>query len=358
MRSRWGTSRILAIVVIWALCGIAIGCAAPSMRLPLGTDPNTVPRELRMTPLPAYQIEVPDILIIDMLSVVPKPPYQITPLDFLLINVSNTLPSEPIAGLFGVEPDGNVNLGPSYGLVRVAGLTLDAARAGIQKHLAAQAKLKDPQVAVSLAQAHAMQQIRGEHLVRPDGTVELGTYGSVYVAGMTVAQAKAAIEEQLRQSLLQPEIFLDVYAYNSKHFFVIADGAGYGQIVLRLPITGNDTVLDAISQIYGLPQVSSPKRIWVARPNGNDPDALQILPVDWCALTKGGSPATNYQLLPGDRVYLDSNRLIALNNHLAQLFAPIERVLGVTLLGSATVGSIQNNAHGGTASSGSGAGGF
>jgi polysaccharide export outer membrane protein len=56
----------------------------------------------------------------------------------------------------------------------------------------------------------------------------------------------------------------------------------------------------------------------------------------------GGSPATNYQLFPGDRLYIQSNCLITLNNRLAQLFAPLERVFGITLLGSATVNAVRN----------------
>ena len=42
-------------------------------------------------------------------------------------------------------------------------------------------KLKDPKAVVSLSQSRALQQIRGEHLVQPDGTVNLGTYGSVRI---------------------------------------------------------------------------------------------------------------------------------------------------------------------------------
>src|SRR5262249_33101479 len=61
------------------------------------------------------------------------------------------------------------------------------------------------------------------------------------------------------------ELTLDVAAYNSKYYYVITDGAGYGEQVIRFPYTGNETVLDAVSQIQGLPAVSSKKRVWVAR---------------------------------------------------------------------------------------------
>ena len=50
---------------------------------------------------------------------------------------------------------------------------------------------------------------------------------------------------------------VDVLAYNSKVYYVIMDGGGYGQQIVRLPCTGNETVLDAIAQVNGLPQVAS-----------------------------------------------------------------------------------------------------
>src|SRR5207248_4970273 len=147
------------------------------------------------------------------LRTVPLPPYTIPPLDGLYIQATNTFPTDPIAGIYSVEPEGTVNLGLAYGIVRVADLTLEEAKAAIEKHLR-QILKPPPQVLVALSQFRGSQQIRGEHLVHADGTVTLGTYGSVYVADMTLPQAKAMIEAYLSQFLLRPEIALDVAAYN------------------------------------------------------------------------------------------------------------------------------------------------
>jgi protein involved in polysaccharide export with SLBB domain len=197
--------------------------------------------------LPPYVIEPPDILLIDAVQVIPLPPYRVAPLDHLFIQSSEKLPDEPIGGIYPVGPDGTVNLGPAYGSVRVAGLTLAEARAALEKHLGQ--IVKNPKVTVAVAQSRGLQQIRGEHLVGPDGMVRLGIYGSVHVAGLTVPQAKAAIEAHLSQFLQKPEISLDVFAYNSKVYYVIFDGGGFGEQVIRLPIAGNETVLDAIGQV-------------------------------------------------------------------------------------------------------------
>jgi protein involved in polysaccharide export with SLBB domain len=182
-------------------------------------------------------------------------------------------------------------------------------------------------------------------LVRPDGTINLGLNGSVRVAGMTLDQAASAIEQHLASTLTikNPRVSVDVYAYNSKVYYVITDGAGFGEQVYRLPSTGNETVLDAVSQIGGLPAVSSKHSVFVARPVGPAAGCGQtVMPVDWPSVTKCGTSATNYQILPGDRIYICSDPLIAFDGALSKVIAPIERLFGVTLLGGTTVSRLQN----------------
>ena len=106
------------------------------------------------------------------------------------------------------------------------------------------------------------------------------------------------------------EVTVDVIAYNSKVFYVITQGAGLGDNVRRVPITGNETVLDALSVINGLSQVSS-TQVCIARPAPSGFGYEQILPVDYEAIVKGGSAATNYQIMPGDRVFIAEDPVIA-----------------------------------------------
>jgi polysaccharide export outer membrane protein len=296
-----------------------------------------------MTSLPTYVIEPPDILLLNTMNVVPKPPYHVKPLDALVIQVTGTVKEKEIWGLYPVDPSGNVNLGIGYGTVQVSGMTIEEAQDAIKKHM--DKILKTPTVQVSLGQSRAMQQITGPHLVRQDGTISLGTYGSVYLAGMTIDQARQAIETQLSDFILKPEVSVDVYVYNSKWYYVIVDRAGNGETVVRLPITGRDTVLDALSNVGGTGFFSSNKRMWLARPNGQDPNKFQMFPINLPALVQGGSPGTNYQLFPGDRLFVQSNPLIMANTRINQFWAPImstfNNVFGLTLTGSGAVGSVE-----------------
>lgn len=339
---RWGFPQALVLACA-ALCLLA-GSGCHLLQHHGDWYRPEFPRELDKVNLP-YVIEPPDILLIDLIRAVPQPPYRVEPLDLLLIQAGDVLPDEPINAIYTVEPQGTVNLGPSYGAVRVVGMTLEEAKTAIEKHLKALGFTK-ARVIVVLQQTRALQAVSGEHLVRPDGTVGLGTYGSVYVAGMTIDHAKMAIEAHLAQYLVDPKLALDVFAYNSKVYYVIFDGGGYGQQVYPLPYTGNETVLDAISKVQGLPAVASKKHIRVARPAPAEEGRSEVLKVNWEAITKQGSTATNYQVLAGDRIYVSSDWLICVDNNVAKILSPIERVFGALLLGSETVRSLQGRSGG------------
>ena len=292
---------------------------------------QNAPKELHKAILPDYVIEPPDVLVVDAIHVVPKSPYHLRTLDSLMIQVVGTFSDQPISGVHLVAPGGVVNLGIGYGAVKVSGMTVEEAKQAIEKHLTTY--LKDAEVSVALGDIAARQQIAGESIVGPDGKITLGSYGSVSVVGKTIAEAKRAIEKHLTQFLEDPQVSVNIFAYNSKVYYVITQGAGLGDGVYRFASTGNETVLDALSQINGLNQTSS-KRIWIARPGRNSMGGDQILPVDWLGITQRGDIQTNFQVLPGDRVYVAEDKWIAFDTSLGKFTAPFERIFGFALLGA------------------------
>jgi polysaccharide export outer membrane protein len=200
-------------------------------------------------------------------------------------------------------------------------------------------------------EAPLTQPVRGPHLVRPDGTVGLGAYGEAYVAGLTLEQAKVEIAKVIH-SRLNPAakslkdvldgLSIDVVAYNSRVYYVITNRLGFGQIVTRLPITGNETVMDALSQIQGIPPEATGHRIWVARKVPGHGGQDNKLNVDWVGVSQRGEMRTNYQMLPGDRLYVQAEALQRGDYWLSKFLAPINRVFGSMLLSSQTINSIQS----------------
>jgi polysaccharide export outer membrane protein len=290
---RWDRAvRRLFVACLALACLAGVGCMAhehqmvPEAPLAMIGPPANVPSELSKVSLPPYVIGSPDILLIDVY----------------------TLPRE--------------NLGPAAVL--------------------------------------SPQPISGQHLVRQDGMVNLGVYGSVSVAGLTTEQARDAIRKHVFEQLKvlnttsagkttpPPDdpnklfVAVDVVGYNSQAYYVITDGAGFGEQVYRFPYQGFETVLDALSNINGLPAVGSKAAIWVARRTPHCDQPQQVLPVDYIGITQHGITQTNYQILPGDRVYVRAEKIFRVDGYLQKVLTPIERLLGVTLLGSSAYNSVTN----------------
>jgi protein involved in polysaccharide export with SLBB domain len=328
----WG--RLAVGVVLATVAGSGLGCRGgpsechdcqPPRFDPCNLPGAPVPKELNKVSLPPYVIETPDVLMIDAIRVVPLPPYRVEPHDVLYLDGRNVFETDPISGRYAVEADGTINLGRAYGgTLRVADLTTEEIRKAVQNRVREFAKAAE--VTVSLALSRGSRQVAGRHVVRPDGTIGLGSYGGVYVAGMTLAQAEQTIEAHLAKYLYKPEVAIEVCGFNSKFYYVITDRTGSGEQVVRLPHTGNETVLDALSNVAGVAALSD-KKIWVARPAPAECGQDQILPVDWCGITRRGQVKTNYQLLPGDRVYVLGHSRTRPEGRLTRAIAPVSPVV-------------------------------
>jgi len=338
---RWCLTLVITIGTLSTSTGCELFRGGRNRKIELSLPPipaeQKVPNEEFKTTLPQYVIEPPDVLLIEALKVVPKSPYHLDLLDVVEIRVDGAFPDKPIEGPYQINAKGEIELGLAYDSVLIAGLTLEEAEQAIEAALGK--ILGNPDATITLQQTSGTQQIGGEHLVHQDGTVNLGTYGQVYITGMTLAEAKVAIETHLEKFLDDPKVAIDVYAYNSKVYYVVTNGAGQGDQIQRFPIEGGETVLDAISAIGGLSQTTN-ERMWIARPAPDKAGMDVILPVDWNAVTSNAAPATNYQILPGDRIYIDGDKLTLADTFVARATAPFERVAGLITLGASTIRSL------------------
>jgi polysaccharide export outer membrane protein len=317
------------------LFGAEEGAREKKRHAPVGNQAaaTNVPRELAMRPLPAYRIDPPDILGIEI----------------------STFKDTPTRGGGTVSGDGLAPVTGSGGMTKTGGGTLilrgsnnyigtTMVTSGNAKPTGKAAKqTTKPLGSLPIKKSNpkvAGPPITGQYLIAPDGTVNLHPYGMVQVMGKTVEEATAAVQRQVAKYLTSAEVSIHVIAYNSKVYYIITEGAGLGDNVRRVPITGNDTVLDALAAINGLSQVSS-KKMWIARPSPTNAVNGTILPVDYAGITQRGATATNYQIMPGDRLFIAEDRTTAVNNWVAKKTTSIERVLGLISLGAATVESIE-----------------
>lgn len=315
------TFRVVLVVNLAAWAAVSTGCMNQHPRLAAHSHtpdiavppPGSVPTALNMVSLPEYVIEPPDVLTI-------------------------------LATIRNIKDDPELEIKP--------GMTPEEKRKVEEKR---REKANQPPEYTGDVRDLPYQPIRNFNFqVQPDGFVHLGVYGSVPVSGLTVNQARQAIRACLAKQI-EPEsggikeerllVVVSVTQYNSKVYYVHTDGGGAGEQVQKFPITGKECVSDAIANIGGLSPAASKRNIWVAR---RTPylSADQILPVDYVGLSQWGVTQTDYQLFPGDHVYIKAQRLVTVDNTLARVLAPVERLFGATLLGAQTVNQISGRGNG------------
>lgn len=150
---------------------------------------------------------------------------------------------------------------------------------------------------------------RATYVVQPDGTIDLDFFGDLYVAGLTLDEVEAKLvgrftAEAARRNLRDP-VHASVRLANgraSKRFYVL----GIVNNPSSFPLNGNETVLDAIL-LAGLKPWSLPEKAYLVRPHPAD-GCDQVFKIDWCGITQRGDTLTNYQLMPGDRIYVPGSK--------------------------------------------------
>ena len=266
---------------LWALA-VALACGCQTVKTPQEKiAKSNLPREFTKVSMPDYVVEPPDLLLVEVLE---------------------ALPGRPISGERLVRPDGKITLG-FYGEIYVAGLTTDEIKEKIVLHLR-------------------------KHL--PDA-----------VLGLSEEEVDPKTQE-IKYKEINPRdtnrVFVDVAAYNSKYYYVQGDVAAPG----KMPVTGNETVLDAINFAGGLIATAAPNNIRLVRPAPPGACCEQTLPVNLAAIISAGDPTTNYQLMPGDRLVVYRDPIIRGTIFIDRLAAPFQTALNSALQYSFTARSIKS----------------
>src|SRR5262249_16526446 len=76
---------------------------------------------------------------------------------------------------------------------------------------------------------------------------------------------------------------------------------------------------------------AAPQNVRLVRPAPPGACCEQLLPVNLAAITSGGDPTTNYQLMPGDRLVVYRDPIVRLTVFIDRLAPPFQTVLGTTL---------------------------
>lgn len=244
-------------------------------------------------------------------------PLVVQPPDLILIELLEGLPGRPITGERLVRPDGMISLG-FYGMVQVRGLTLPQVKVAIIKHL--RKYLSDDVLGLRFDPPEPAADPGPPEIPR-----ERNPFGK---EGEQEADKKPAPAGPVgvRPRLVHPEestrIFIDFTAYNSMHYYITGDVLMPG----KLPVTGQETVLDALQYAGGLIAIAEPRDIRLVRPGRNGKPS-RIYKVDLEAIQEKGDVQTNYQIFPGDRLIVGRNEVVKKTIEIDRLQAPLHAIV-------------------------------
>lgn len=161
----------------------------------------------------------------------------------------------------------------------------------------------------------------GDQPVQPDGTIELGRYGRIRVAGQTLDQIRTHVQavvsarEVARAASAQGqdqsvdgdmnEIIVRLVDWKSKVFYVVGEVNSPG----AYPYAGNETVLDALLAAGDITRRANRHQIILSRATAPC-DQRVVLPICYDHIVQIGDASSNYQIMPGDRIFVPGISLL------------------------------------------------
>jgi polysaccharide biosynthesis/export protein len=207
-------------------------------------------------------------------------------------------------GLIGISPPRHTML-ESTKTLRVSGTGVQPLPRELNKSVLPSYVVEPGDVLlVTTADLDSPVRLPGDQPVLPDGTINLGRYGRIIVAGKTAEQIEemvhATVEAQAKDTKVGP-ISVRIVTRVSKIYYVLGEVNAPGSFQL----TGRETVLDGLVAAGGLTDRASRENIVLARPTQPD-SCRKVLPICYQQIVQLGDTTTNYQLTPGDRIFVAS----------------------------------------------------
>ncbi len=141
--------------------------------------------------------------------------------------------------------------------------------------------------------------------VAPDGTISYLEAQNVKVAGLTLDEARLAIEKGLSNTFRSPRVIITPQEVGSKRYTILGKVVNRGVVTLERPIT----LVEAIANAGGIEtglferntiELADLDRSFISRKG-------QRLPVDFRRLLHDGEMNRNIEVEPNDFIYIASN---------------------------------------------------
>ena len=280
-------------------CGLALmlaGCnTLASLGLPVGTSSNKLLESAKaISNAQSRSIALPTELA-------EQPTHELT------ISVGDTLLVEPVsfdstirlAGDQIVKPNGTISLG-EFGEYPVVGKSVEQLKPEIQALIAAQLRERlQTERANKIAATKRLEAIRSTRDDEDGDADDRLKDDELESQRVAKQEAEFEFEQAVEKTIAQNRISVRVVNMASQRFYVLGEVNSPG----FYSYTGTEDVLFAITEAGGLTSKADSHQIVLVRPTACGSCKI-VLRTCYQQIVQLGDTSTNYQILPGDRVFV------------------------------------------------------
>jgi protein involved in polysaccharide export with SLBB domain len=158
-------------------------------------------------------------------------------------------------------------------------------------------------ILIEPADFEASVRLPGDEEVEADGTIQFGQYGQLHVAGMTLGEIRGEAEQAVsRQAERKVPLNVRLVEKRGQVYYVLGEVSSPGSY----PLEGHETVLDALIKAGGINDQADRRSIILSKPSLPG-ECRVVLPICYRHIVQLGDTTTNYQMHPGDRIFVPSS---------------------------------------------------
>ncbi len=164
--------------------------------------------------------------------------------------------------------------------------------------------------------------VEREVTVRPDGRISFELIGDVLVEGKTVEEVRGEITLLLSRYIVSPTVTVALVSSNSRRYYVFGEVNRPG----AYPLVGRVTAVEALAQAAGETRFASLNSARLVRAGA---EQSQVLPLRFGDITRNADASTNFELRPGDVVYVPPSTSAQIGYAISLIFFPLQQIIGL-----------------------------
>lgn len=170
-------------------------------------------------------------------------------------------------------------------------------------------------------------EVSNKYLINSEGKIQYEFVGDVLLAGLTKEQAAEMLAKSLSTYIVNPQVTVKIFAYNSKIVYVVGEVGAPGKIFMR----GDTITIREALLLANLPLLSGKiSQALMFTPSASGKVERRVVDVN--ALLYKGDLRQDYVMKPGDTLYIPATFWAKALRVITPVTQPVGQVAGAAAL--------------------------